>query len=175
MSFDLEELESDIGAFARPAVRGVKIVGGMKVHLLPSRRRILSYWVFDRENWVFRYPSSGHLAGSLNAYGYRRLRVDGIGYAAHRLIWKLEKRRDPTGFIDHINGVRDDNRIENLRDVTPTQNMLNVVRGRFRVEKERRDAVLAAIEKHEREERQVLRDKRERATLARLKAKYEPS
>lgn len=58
--------------------------------------------------------------------GYYRVQVDGIGYKVHRLIWILVNGAIPHGmFIDHINGLRTDNRIENLRLVTPNQNQFN--------------------------------------------------
>jgi hypothetical protein len=38
-------------------------------------------------------------------------------YKAHRLVWLYVNGAWPTHSIDHINGIRDDNRIENLRDV----------------------------------------------------------
>jgi hypothetical protein len=41
---------------------------------------------------------------------------------AHRLIWKLYYGEDPKFFIDHINGVSDDNRICNLQDIPNTEN-----------------------------------------------------
>lgn len=71
----------------------------------------------------------------MSQYGYRRVRLLGQSWAEHRVIWKMVHGVDPVGVIDHINGIRDDNRIANLRDVTPAQNGLNVVRGRWFVEK----------------------------------------
>ena len=47
--------------------------------------------------------------------GYWYIVVDGKRYVAHRIVWALVHGVDPTYQIDHINGVRDDNRIENLR------------------------------------------------------------
>lgn len=44
----------------------------------------------------------------------------------HRIIWAILKQEDPLGFtIDHINGDRLDNRIENLRKATNAQNTCN--------------------------------------------------
>ena len=46
-------------------------------------------------------------------------------YMAHRVAWKWMTGNDPCEEIDHINGVRDDNRISNLREVTRRQNNAN--------------------------------------------------
>ena len=45
----------------------------------------------------------------------------------HRAIWAWHNGRLPTMQIDHINGKRFDNRIENLREVTQSENMRNMV------------------------------------------------
>ena len=48
-------------------------------------------------------------------------------YRVHRLIW-IYVHGEITHEIDHINGIRDDNRLCNLREVTHQQNMMNRVR-----------------------------------------------
>ena len=45
--------------------------------------------------------------------------------AEHRLIWMLHYGYVPN-IVDHINGIKDDNRIENLRDVTQRENGQNL-------------------------------------------------
>lgn len=57
--------------------------------------------------------------------GYRRLMVNNQSYMAHRLAWLYMTGRWPVEHIDHINGKRDDNRFENLRDVSIEKNCAN--------------------------------------------------
>lgn len=68
----------------------------------------------------------GSEAGWLDNQGYRRVSVLGSCWAAHRLAWVLHYGNEPEGPIDHINGVRNDNRISNLRIVTPSENTQNM-------------------------------------------------
>lgn len=64
-------------------------------------------------------------AGGLNQCGYVVVEVGGKAVGAHRIVWLMHTGSWPTCEIDHINGVRHDNRIENLRDVDRTFNAEN--------------------------------------------------
>lgn len=68
---------------------------------------------------------NGVKAGGVNSLGYVQIRICGARYKAHRLAWLYVYGEWPKGFIDHINGIRDDNRIVNLRIATHKQNMAN--------------------------------------------------
>ncbi len=67
----------------------------------------------------------GDVAGCIKPTGYRHVCVDGRMYQAHRLVWMYHHGKFPDLEIDHINRVRNDNRIENLRDVSRTANSAN--------------------------------------------------
>lgn len=71
---------------------------------------------------------TGDISGTVNVNGYRVIRLDGKDHRAHRLAWLLVHGDWPKHQIDHINGIKDDNRIANLRDVTPAQNTCNRVK-----------------------------------------------
>lgn len=70
-----------------------------------------------------------HKAGSLlhakKPHGYVKFSVDGREYYGHRLAWLYIHGEWPNGLIDHINGIRDDNRIDNLRVVDNSVNLQN--------------------------------------------------
>ena len=64
--------------------------------------------------------------GNLEKDGYRRISIDGRHAVAARVVYEVFVERIPDGMeIDHINTVRDDNRVENLRVVTHRDNLLN--------------------------------------------------
>ncbi len=67
----------------------------------------------------------GERAGWPDDRGYIKIGIDGRKYFAHRLVWLHVFGRWPTAVIDHINHVRHDNRIANLRDVSIIDNCRN--------------------------------------------------
>ena len=76
------------------------------------------------KTWNSKYAGRPALA-SLNANGYLRGRVSGVPVLAHRIAFLVSYGRFPNGDIDHINGNRVDNRLENLREVSRSENMKN--------------------------------------------------
>ena len=67
----------------------------------------------------------GKVAGRHNVYGYIVIRVNKVLYPAHRLAWLIQTGDWPPDQIDHVNGIRDDNRFEIFRLATGSQNMIN--------------------------------------------------
>lgn len=67
----------------------------------------------------------GAKAGSIGSEGYIVLHMEGRVYKGHRVAWLLHYGKSPEGIVDHINGDRADNRIANLRIVTPAQSRMN--------------------------------------------------
>jgi len=65
-------------------------------------------------------------AGTLdNLSGYIQISINSKYYRAHRLAWLYQTGDWPIYQVDHINGVRSDNRWCNLREATRLQNMQN--------------------------------------------------
>lgn len=56
---------------------------------------------------------------------YQRIRINGVIYQSHRLAWLYMTGKWPENQIDHINGIKDDNRFHNLREATNSQNSFN--------------------------------------------------
>ena len=73
----------------------------------------------------------GDIAGGLNVDGYLRIKIDGKKYFAHRLAWACVYGSWPVNDIDHIDGIRNNNRISNLRDVTRSVNLQNQHRANY--------------------------------------------
>ena len=69
---------------------------------------------------------AGDVVGSKTQHGYLCVKIDGQLYQLHRIIWVLSGNEDPKDMeIDHKNGIRDDNRISNLRCVSKKTNQRN--------------------------------------------------
>lgn len=64
-------------------------------------------------------------AGAINPNGYVQICIDQIIYKAHRLAWFYHYGKWPTDQIDHINGIKSDNRIANLRQADFSRNQAN--------------------------------------------------
>lgn len=70
-----------------------------------------------KKRYQIAHPSKGD--------GYTRIRVGRLIYQVHRVIWLHVYGEWPSKDIDHINGDKSDNRIENLRDVSHSVNLQN--------------------------------------------------
>lgn len=81
--------------------------------------------IFTRRKRTGSRAKIGAIAGTSSTGGYLRIGLDGRDFAAHRLAWLYVHGVMPPAQLDHINGVRTDNRIANLRLASHAENMHN--------------------------------------------------
>lgn len=100
-----------------------------KIVCFSEMSKFLSY---EFETGVLRWKKNFHLskvgkdAGTINNKGYLVIKVKGELYSAARIAWCLHYGQiDPDMQIDHIDRNRLNNRISNLRLVTPSVNCKN--------------------------------------------------
>lgn len=88
-------------------------------------KSLLSY---DAETGVFMWTAgrwAGKIGGWNNGNGYLRVGINGKQYFCHRLAWLYVYGKLPEIDTDHINGVKNDNRIVNLRACLTSENTWN--------------------------------------------------
>lgn len=108
--------------------------GSKRVHAALTLERVKHCLAYDPDTGALTWRTSprqrtkaGDAAGTKGSSGYLSVTVDDHKVKAHRLAWALyhgewlQSGMD----LDHINGVRHDNRIENLRRATRSQNAQN--------------------------------------------------
>jgi len=100
----------------------------------PVRQEITPEYL--RENYSFN-PQTGRLTRKKCRYrsligtdptiekGYAYLSIKGIPFLAHRVAWAIHFGAWPEHLLDHINGIKTDNRICNLREATHKENLWN--------------------------------------------------
>lgn len=82
------------------------------------------FWLKVNRN---RYNKPGDIAGRPSpTNGYLYVKVNQEVKSVHSIIWEMHNGEIPEGMeIDHVNHIRTDNRIENLRLVSHQQNAMN--------------------------------------------------
>jgi len=83
---------------------------------------------YDPDTGVFTRLRTKKITGTVNGQGYVNLFVNGKTEQAHRAAYLYMTGRLPQKGVDHVNGIRADNRWENLRAVDQFQNQKNMQR-----------------------------------------------
>jgi len=96
------------------------------------RKIVMERLSYDSRTGIFKWKiraaphvPKGSKAGSVDKNGYVKIKILGRNYKAHRLAWLIVYGSFPPDQIDHINGVKHDNHIINLRAVTHAENCRN--------------------------------------------------
>lgn len=106
-------------------------MGGYVVDNLISLDDLKKYLDYNQDTGIFTWKitksnsnKAGNISNSHTKAGYIQIRIDKKLYLGHRLAWFYVYGEWPE-LIDHINGIKDDNRISNLRKATKQQNLMN--------------------------------------------------
>lgn len=97
-----------------------------------TQERLKEVLLYDniKGSFIWLAPRGRQPKGSIAGYdtkrGYRGIKVDGACYFSHRLAYLYVEGVFPEYEIDHINGDRSDNRYDNLRSVTRSENHMNM-------------------------------------------------
>ena len=96
----------------------------MRTELLKAAEQRLKY---DPSTGHLMWRATGKRAGTkpTKTRLYRRVQIAGCEVLEHVLIWALHNGAWPEHEVDHINRVRTDNRLQNLRNATRSENQAN--------------------------------------------------
>lgn len=92
---------------------------------LPTPQRIRELFLYDPHEGKLIRKSTGFSDYSTTDHGYGQVIIDGKNCKVHRVIWAWMTGSWPEHEIDHKNLNRNDNRWENLRHATRSQNKAN--------------------------------------------------
>lgn len=99
---------------------------------LLSVERLRDLLNYDPETGVFTWrvdrggdARAGAVAGNVKSDGYRRIKVGGVRYRANRLAWFWMNGEWPSTMVDHKDTDPSNDRFDNLREATGSQNNMN--------------------------------------------------
>ena len=101
------------------------------VKIIPSEIKDHLHYDPDTGNLMWVKGASGRISlntplRSLNSSGYIVVKFQQVLYQAHRVAWFIHTGTQPSDELDHINGIKHDNRIVNLREATRNENRHNI-------------------------------------------------
>ena len=101
-----------------------------KILILPEVEELHRLFRYDIETGKLYWKISptrsvkiGDEAGYLNESGYTLVRINDKDYRLHRVVYKMCHKVEPPAILDHINEIKTDNRIENLREIDNGHNL----------------------------------------------------
>ena len=95
-------------------------------NLLPSIRELAKLFSYDPDTGLLTRIRTNKTYTKPNKAGYLVCHINGVQYRVHRIIWKLCKMQDPkNSSIDHIDGDKTNNRLDNLRLATQAEQNYN--------------------------------------------------
>lgn len=87
----------------------------------------LKYWISDR-GYLMKARGLGEKKVHTTASGYNSISCNGRSYFVHRLVYEAFNGSIPNDLeINHINGIKNDNRLENLEVVTKSENIRHAI------------------------------------------------
>ena len=105
----------------------------MKINQYPSQAELKALFDYNLETGILTYKvrrsnkvNIGDIAGWKYGKGYLAVTLSNKHYRVHRIVWIMSYGDIPDGYqIDHINHNKLDNRLENLRLATNSENQCN--------------------------------------------------
>jgi hypothetical protein len=98
-----------------------------------THSRLCELLNYDPETGIFTWKTAagkrvkeGLRAGWDDEKGYRKIQIDGKTYREHQLAWFYVNSKWPAHEVDHKDGIRNNNRISNVREATRSENRQNL-------------------------------------------------
>ena len=128
---EIDSYRLEIGAFSRLHDATSK-TSSLEEDIMITQRQLKELFHYDKDTGVFtrkialsRKSYVGEVITTKHIEGYIHTQIRGKQYLAHRLVWLYVHGYLPE-YIDHINHIKDDNRLINLREVTRLENQQNL-------------------------------------------------